>query len=101
MPTPRHKGEAYFVGLVLRSYTRADGSTIERTPLLLYYTLEVAGEYEGGELKPAFCEWQAGDHVRFADNPEATVPDFRAAMQEKVTALQKREDELAARGTLA
>ncbi len=99
LPAARVKGEAYYVAMVLRSYTRADGSVVERHPLLLYYTLEAgAGTRDDGSAKTLLCEWQGGDHVSFGDGPKADASAFREALQERVSALQKREDEQAARG---
>ncbi|HEX8916848.1 MAG TPA: hypothetical protein VF796_31145 [Humisphaera sp.] len=90
MPKPAAPGEAYFVGIVLRSYQRADGAVIERSPLLLYYTLE----RQAGTAPPAasLCEWQAGDHVRFAGDVAPTLSAFREAMWQKVQARQSAED---------
>jgi hypothetical protein len=96
MPPPKYKGEAHFVATVLRSYTRADGSVVERHPLLLYYTLErTTGD--DGAARTVLCEWQAGDHVKYADAPNPDASSFREAIQEKANARQKREDEAAVR----
>jgi hypothetical protein len=100
LPPAKYKGEAHFVAVVLRSYTRADGSVVERHPLLLYYTLERAAG-DDGVAKTVLCEWQAGDHVKYADAPSPNASSFREAIQEKVNALQKREDEAAVRGSPA
>jgi hypothetical protein len=59
MPPARGRGEAQFVGLVLRSYVRQDGAVIERSPLVLYYALELANDSAGGPpAATVLCEWQ-------------------------------------------
>ena len=94
LPRPAARGEAYFVGLVLRSYTREDGAVIERDPLLLYYTLEADGlKLDGTPTGSSLCEWQAGDHVKFRDAVAPEFNAFREAMRQQVMARQKREDE--------
>jgi len=91
MPPAIDRGDARFVGIVLRSYTRQDGAVIERNPLVLYYTLET-DPAAGAEGKAVLCEWQGGDHVRFADRPADTFAAFREAMWSKVQARQDAED---------
>lgn len=99
LPAARVRGEAHQVALVLRSYARADGSVVERHPLLLYYALEAAdGTRDDGAPRTTLCEWQGGDHVSFGEGPPPDPSSFRAALQERVAAQQKREDELAAHG---
>lgn len=97
LPPPTREGEAYFVGIVLRSYVRQDGAVIERQPVVLYYLLEaVGGTPNGPPAAAALCEWQAGDHVRFAEVVEPRFDAFRSAMGVKVQARQEAEDRLSA-----
>jgi hypothetical protein len=92
MPPPQRQGEAYFAGIVLRSYVRQDGAVIQRQPVLLYYTLESTG----GTGNASLCEWEAGDHVGFSDSIPPQFAAFREAMWQKVMARQAAEDQLAA-----
>jgi hypothetical protein len=89
MPSPNGDGQAHFVGLVLRSIQRADGAVVERTPLLLYFTLERGVSADSASL----CEWQAGDRVRYADSLTPSLGVFRDAMWQKVQRRQSAEDE--------
>ncbi|QOV89139.1 DUF3784 domain-containing protein [Humisphaera borealis] len=89
MPPAKDRGEAVYVGIVLRSYVRQDGAVIERSPLVLYYALEVDGTADG---KALLCEWQAGDHVKFADRVATDFTPFREAMWAKVQKRQEAED---------
>ena len=93
MPPAKARGEARFVGIVLRSYVRQDGAVIERTPLVLYYALELVSD-EAGEVPAAsvLCEWQGGDHVKFADVVTPDFTGFREGMRQKVQARQDAED---------
>jgi len=96
LPKPQVPTEAFFVGMVLRSYVRAeDGLTVDRHPVLLYYTLEHGGLREDGSPKTILCEWQAGLHLAYGDGPPPDSSAFRDAIREKVDLLQKKEDELA------
>ena len=94
MPPARARGEALFVGIVLRSYVRQDGAVIERSPLVLYYALELANDATPGGPPTAtvLCEWQGGDHVKFADVVPPDFAAFREAMRQKVQARQDAED---------
>jgi hypothetical protein len=94
LPKPQVPTEAFFVGMVLRSYVRAeDGLTVDRHPVLLYYTLEHGGLSENGSPKTILCEWQAGTHLAYGDGPPPGSSAFRDAIREKVDLLQKKEDE--------
>jgi hypothetical protein len=93
MPPPQREGEAHFVGIVLRSYVRQDGAVIERQPVVLYYTLEMGNT---GPASAVLCEWQAGDHIRFADVVSPQFSAFREAMWQKVQSRQTAEDQMAA-----
>ena len=94
LPRPTVPTEAFFVGMVLRSYVRAeDGLTVDRHPVLLYYTLEHGGSREDGSPKTILCQWQAGTHLAYGDGPGPDPSAFRDAIREKVDLLQKKEDE--------
>lgn len=97
LPPAKERGEAAFVGLVLRSYIRQDGAVIERSPLVLYYALELdTPELQSTDSsKAVICEWQAGDHVKFADRLPIDFRRFREAMWSKVQARQEAEDRAA------
>jgi hypothetical protein len=102
LPKPQFPTEAHYVALVLRSYVRAgDGLTIERHPLLLYYTLEHGGAREDGSPRTVLAEWQAGTHLSYGDGPTADASAFRDAVREKVALLEKREDEAAGKTAFA
>ena len=94
MPPARARGEAQLVGIVLRSYVRQDGAVIERSPLVLYYALELAADASAGgpPAATALCEWQGGDHVKFADAVASEFAAFREAMRQKVQFRQDAED---------
>lgn len=100
MPAARAGGEAAFVGIVLRSYVRQDGAVVDRSPLVLYYALERAGE-AGGTTPSAgtLCEWQGGDRVTYADTVAGDFNGFRDAMRTKVQARQDAEDRPALRSS--
>jgi hypothetical protein len=102
LPKPRVPTEAFFVGMVLRSYVRAeDGLTVDRHPVLLYFTLEHGGLGEDGSPKTILCEWQAGTHLAYGDGPPADSSAFRDAIREKVDLLQKKEDEAGSKTSFA
>ena len=93
MPPAQTRGEAQFVGIVLRSYVRQDGAVIERSPLVLYYALELANDLAAGATTATvLCEWQGGDHVKFADAVASDFAAFREAMRQKVQLRQEAED---------
>jgi len=79
LPKPLVATEAYFVAMVLRSYVRAeDGLTIDRHPLLLYYTLEHGGLGAEGSPRTLLGEWQAGVlRLRLPDKGQARREDYR------------------------
>lgn len=92
LPAAQERGEATHVGIVLRSYIRQDGAVIERSPLVLYYTLELDPPVTSDAV---LCEWQAGDHVKFADRVRPDFSAFREGMWAKVQLRQQAEDHVA------
>jgi hypothetical protein len=94
LPKPMVPTEAFFVAMVLRSYIRAeDGLTVDRHPVLLYYTLEYGGIREDGSPRTILGEWQAGTHLAYGDGPVPDSSAFRDAVRGKVELLEKKEDE--------
>lgn len=102
LPKPMVATEAFFVAMVLRSYVRAeDGLTVDRHPLLLYYTLEYSGARPDGSPRTVLSEWQAGTHLAYGDGPAPDSSAFRDAVREKVDLLQKKEDEAGSKTSFA
>jgi len=94
LPKPQVPTEAFFVAMVLRSYIRhEDGLTVDRHPVLLYYTLEHGGVRDDGSPRTILCEWQAGTHLAYGDGPPPEASAFRDAIRAKVDLLEKKEDE--------
>ena len=98
MPPAKYKGEAHFVarGAALVHPRRRVGGRAAPAAAVLH--AGAGHRRRTGVARTVLCEWQAGDHVKYADAPNPDASSFREAIQEKVNALQKREDEARVRG---
>lgn len=92
LPRPTFPSGAYFVELVLCRIAFAGGAAVERSPVLLYYTLERthAGANETGTM---FCEWlDDGTHLNLGDGPPPDIQAFADVVSERVDHELHREE---------